>query len=97
MPKSRSYEAELQRALQDPREAAEYLSAALEEGEREVFLLALRNVVEARGGIGSLAENSRLNRESLYRMLSAKGNPELQSLEAVLQALGLRLAVQPAA
>ena len=97
MARSRSYQKELLDALQDPQEAAHYLSAALEEGDREGFLLALRNVVEARGGIGRLAEGSQLNRESLYRMLSAKGNPELQSLEAVLQTIGLRLAVEVAA
>jgi len=97
MARSRSYQTELLGALRDPQEAAHYLSAALEDGNREGFLLALRNVVEACGGIGRLAEGSRLNRESLYRMLSANGNPELQSLEAVLQSLGLRLAVEPAA
>lgn len=97
MARSRSYQTELLEALKDPQEAAHYLSAALEEGDRERFLLALRNVVEARGGMGRLAEGTRLNRESLYRMLSAKGNPELHSLEAVLQGLGLRLAIEPAA
>jgi probable addiction module antidote protein len=50
-------------------------------------------VAEAQGGVAQLAEKTKLNRESLYKMLSARGNPELRSLEALLQALGLRLAV----
>lgn len=93
MTKSKSYQAELIESLRDSREAAEYLSAALEEDDPELFLLALRNVAEAQGGVAQLAEKTKLNRESLYKMLSARGNPELRSLEALLQALGLRLAV----
>lgn len=93
MTKSRSYQAELIGSLQDPREAAEYLNAALEKDDPELFLLALRNVAEAQGGMAQLAEKAKLNRESLYKMLSERGNPELRSLEVLLHALGLRLAV----
>jgi probable addiction module antidote protein len=60
-----------------------------------VFLLALRDVAEARlGGIGGLAQQSGLNRETLYRTLSEQGNPELTSLDKLLHAVGLRLAVE---
>jgi probable addiction module antidote protein len=62
-----------------------------------VFLLALRDVADAHGGIGALSRNTHLNRESLYRMLSRSGNPSLDSLDAVLNAVGLRLSVQSAA
>ena len=52
----------------------EYLKASLEEGDMpEVFLMALRNVAEARG-ISKLARNAHLNRENLYKMLSKEGN-----------------------
>jgi len=95
MAKSKSYQQELMAALRDPEEAAEYLNAALEDGDRDVFLLALRNVAEARlGGMSKLAAATGLNRESLYRMLSDKGNPELSSLSKLLQVLGLKLAVE---
>jgi probable addiction module antidote protein len=71
------------------------LNAALEE-EREnaeaLFLRALRNVAEARG-ITKIAAAA-LNRESVYRALSAKGNPRLSTLGALLHTLGLRLAVE---
>jgi probable addiction module antidote protein len=94
MIKSKSYEARLLEALRDPAEAAEYLTAALADGDKDVFLLALRHVAEAHGGIGRLSGRTRLNRVSLYRMLSSRGNPELRSLGALLESLGLRLAVE---
>jgi len=95
MNRSQSYQESLIAALADPLEAAEYLNAALEEGDKELFLLALRNVAEARlGGMSKLAAASGLNRESLYRMLSGKGNPELKSLDRLLHALGLKIAVE---
>jgi len=95
MVKSIPYQDYLIEALADPIEAAGYLNAALEDGDKELFLLALRNVAEARlGGMSQLAEASGLNRESLYRMLSGKGNPELKSLDRLLHALGLKIAVE---
>lgn len=89
-----TYHADLIEALQDPEEAIGYLRAALDESDMpEVFLVALRNVAEARG-MSRLARESHLNRENLYRVLSKKGNPELGSLYAILDALGLRLSVE---
>ena len=93
MSKSKAYHAELIEGLRDPGEAEEYLNAALEEEDPELFLVALRNVAEAQGGVAQLAEKTKLNRESLYKMLSERGNPELKSLDALLHALGFRLAV----
>lgn len=93
---TKSYQAALLESLKDSEEAAAYLNAALEddsEEAEELFLLALRNVAEARG-LARLAEEAELNRESLYRMLSPKGNPRLSTLGALLDALGLRLAVE---
>lgn len=97
MAKSRSYQESLLEALKDPLEAVEYLNAALEEGDPAVFLLALRDVVDAYGGMSKLAASTALNRENLYRMLSTKGNPEFFSLLTVLKAVGFRLAVEPKA
>ena len=91
---SRSYQDSLVKRLRDPREAAAYLDAALEEGDRAAFLLAIRNVIEALGGMTKIARHTGLNRENLYRVLSEQGNPELNSLEKLLKALGLRLAVE---
>lgn len=90
---TKSYRDSLLESLQDPAEAAAYLDAALEDEDSRVFLLALRDVAEARG-ISRVATEADLNRESLYRMLSEDGNPRLSSLDALLRALGLRLAVE---
>ena len=82
----------LKEALKNPDEAAAYLNAALEDGSQEVFLMALRDVAEAKG-ISYIARQSKLNRENLYRILSNKGNPQLESLRSVLRSIGLKLAV----
>ena len=92
-----SYRESLLESLKDPDEATQYLNACLEDDDPRVFLLALRDVAEARGGIRSLSRAAHLSRESLYRMLSKSGNPSLDSLSAVLNACGLRLAVQSTA
>ena len=93
MKKSKPYQPELIESLRNPQEAEEYLNLALDEDDPELFLLALRNVTEAQGGVAQLAEKTKLNRESLYKMLSERGNPELKSLDVQLHALGFRLAV----
>lgn len=74
------------------------MNAALEDGNSEIFLLTLRDVAEAKlGGVRQLTNQTQLNRENLYRMLSEKGNLELSSLNAILTTLGFRLAQQPEA
>jgi probable addiction module antidote protein len=79
--------------LQDPTEAAHYLTACLEESD-EVFLIGLRDVVDAQGGVSQLASATGLNRETLYRTLSEAGNPRLSSLALIVEALGLRLSIE---
>ena len=94
--KTEPYRENLLESLRNPDEAAQYLNACLEDEDARVFLLALRDVADARGGIRALSRDAHLNRESLYRMLSKSGNPSLDSLAAVLNACGLRLSVQSA-
>ena len=93
MAKSTSYQDYLIKSLQDPAEAAGYLNAALEGGNVNVFLLALQNVVKAKGGISHLAEKTHKSRTSLYKALSQKGNPYLKNTAEILSAVGLHLAV----
>lgn len=88
-----TYEAGLKEDLADPVEAAAYLNAALEDGSQDVFLTALRDVANAKG-ITRVARESMLNRENMYRILSEKGNPQLSSLDSLLEAMGLKLAIQ---
>lgn len=94
MAKTKSYKDELLISLKNRREAVAYLNAALEDGDSELFLLALRDVAEAQGGMTEIAGKSGLNRENLYRMLSEKGNPELASMTALLEALGFRIQIK---
>jgi probable addiction module antidote protein len=79
--------------LKDAENAAAYVDAAIEEGDPAGVLQALRNVADARGGVARIAAKTGLNRETLYRTLSRRGNPELKSLAAILKATGLRLSV----
>ena len=89
-----SYRDHLLESLKDHDEAARYLSACLEDNDPRVFLVALRDVADARGGVRTLATATGLNRESLYRILSEAGNPSLDTLSAVLTAFGLQLSIQ---
>lgn len=90
-------EAMIRRLRKDPEFAAEYLKAALEEeDEPRVLLIALRHVAQAHD-IAKVAKAAGIERESLYRALSKRGNPRLSTLVAVAKSLGLRLTVEPAA
>ncbi|MFI5334643.1 MAG: addiction module antidote protein [Chlamydiales bacterium] len=93
--KSMDYKEYLLERLQDPEEAAAYLNAALDDEDPEIFLLALKDIAEAHGGITKLAKETTLNRESLYRTLSIRGNPRLTSLVAILGACNLHLSIKP--
>lgn len=97
-PASRRHEdATVESFRQDPRFAAEYLDAVLADGDQEEVLTALRYMAKAFGGVRGLANGTQLNATSLYRTLSARGNPELKSLRSVLAQMGLRLSVRPIA
>ncbi len=77
--------------------AAEYLKAAMEDtDEPRVLLIALRQIAEARGGIAKVAKAAGVERESLYRALSPRGNPRFSTLVAVTKAMGLTLTVETA-
>ena len=91
--KTKTFEQDLVSHLKDIDTAIDFLNSAIEEKDRDTFLLALRYVAEAQGGIGKLAKVTKMNRVNLYRILAKKGNPELHTLDQILHGLGLRLAV----
>ena len=97
MAKSKDYQDWLIERLKDHDEAVAYLNSALEEslkGDEEskhLFLIALRNVAQAQGGISCLAKKSHLGRESLYKALSETGNPKWYTLVSLIMGLGLNL------
>lgn len=93
------HEREVAELREDRELAVEYLKAAMAEldnpEDRGACLLALRTVAEAYGGLGAVAAEAGISRETLYRTLSPKGNPTLKTLLAVLKTVGLRLSVEP--
>ena len=82
----------------NPKEAVAYLNAALAEfadsNDAEAFLIALRTIAETKGGITTLANKTKLTRQSLYKALSAEGNPRLDNIGAILGSLGYGLSVK---
>jgi probable addiction module antidote protein len=88
-------EATIESLRADPALAAEYLNRVLEDGSVQELMLAMRRLADALGGVPKLAGKARLNVTTLYRTLSKKGNPELRSMNSMLKAMGLRLAVRP--
>ena len=89
-------EAVIRRLRKDPEFAAEYVKAALEDTEEPlVLLIALRHLAQARG-VAKVAKAAGIERESLYRALSRRGNPRLSTLLAVTKAIGLKLTVEAA-
>ena len=95
---SSSYQERLLQDLRDKDEAIAYLKVALEEYEHdhdaEAFMMALRNVAEAYGGIKNLAAKAHINREDLYRALSKKSSPRLITLDIILRSLGFKLSIE---
>jgi probable addiction module antidote protein len=81
--------------LNDDEAVAEYIEAALEENDPKFIAKALGVVARAKG-MSEIARETGLSRESLYKALSAEGNPEFATVLAVLRALKLRLSVAAA-
>lgn len=85
----------LRKEIRDPAFAAAYLSYCAESDDPSDFIYALREVAEAYGGIGRIAQRAKLSRSQLYRTLSRDGNPEFRTLSAILAAAGFSLNVVP--
>jgi len=81
----KNYRDDLLKRLRDPEYAAEYLAQVLAEHDPDAFLIALKDVVEAKGGVGVLATRVGVKRPSLYKILSKKGNPTLATLQEILK------------
>lgn len=75
-----------------------YLKIAIEDFEEEknlpAFLLALRNIVTAGCGVQDLADKLNLNRQTIYKALSPKGNPSFALVDAIINSLGMKLLVK---
>ena len=84
--------------LRDPEDAKIYLSVAFEDYEKnediDAFLLAVRDVAEAQGGISKLAERLSLTDDGLNRVLSENGNPQLNTIRKILHELGFKFSIE---
>ncbi len=78
--------------LHDDEVVIEYLKAAIEECDAEFFVKAVGNVARARG-MTSIAQETQLGRQSLYKALSGERDPRIGTLMKVLDALGAQLTV----
>ena len=76
--------------LESPEDMAAYLEAAIEEDDPALFAAALGDIARAKG-MSQIAREAGLGRESLYKALSAEGNPEFATVLKVLRSLGLKL------
>ncbi len=76
--------------LETEEDMAAYLEAALDEGDPALVAAALGDIARAKG-MAKIAREAGLGRESLYKALSADGNPEFATVLKIVRALGLRL------
>jgi len=76
--------------LESDQEIAQYLSDAYEDSDPEVFVIALGHVVKNRG-VASIAQQSGLNRESLYKIFSGKAKPQWGTIHSLMHTLGFHL------
>ena len=81
--------------LDDDEVVAEYLTAALEDSDPNVFLVAIGQVAKARG-MSAIADRAGLGRESLYKALTPGAKPRYDTVFKVLQSLGVKLSVTAA-
>ncbi len=95
----RKYRDYLIEKLSDREAAISYLQTALEEyqtdGDTPAFLLALRSVIEAQGGIREIARRAHADPQNLLRALSSEGETQIDTIGTVLNGLGCRLSIEP--
>ena len=89
-----SYDDYMGEALKDPLEAAAYLEAVMDLEDPAALLVALRHVAKAHG-MAEVARRADVGDKTLFKALSANGNPTLSTVYKVLHAVGLRLSVAP--
>ena len=94
MRKKHIYHDDLIAHLKNPSNALGFLNECLEDSDKRVFLLGLKDVAEAHGGMTKLARLTKISREHIYRMLSKAGNPELHTLQTLLHAFGFKMAIE---
>jgi probable addiction module antidote protein len=84
---------------EDPKFADEFLDFSLKEykqdGDEKTLFLSLKQLAISKGGFTELAKKTGLSRESLYKTLSANGNPKFNTLRIILESLGYGFVIKP--
>jgi len=84
--------------LQDPHEAKAHLELAISEYEKDgdaaAFMLILRLIVEAQGGVPQFSEKTHLNKQNLYKVLTGKTPPRFDTMISIIKGLGYHLVPQ---
>jgi len=78
--------------LETPEDIHEYLKAICEEGDSDLFLIALGHIAKAKG-MTEIARLSGLSRQNLYRSLAPGGEPKYETIKKVVEAIGCKLTV----
>jgi len=82
--------------LKDPDYPIAYLNEALMDEDKRIFLVALKNVIEANEeSKSSLAKENSISRSTLYRMLSTTGNPRWSNITSIVEAMDLQINISP--
>lgn len=92
----KNYQEFLMDELQDPEVALEYLNETLKDKDPNVFLTALRDVLKAQHkDFTTLAKDTNISRQHLYRLLSEEGNPRWINLNTIFETLGFQVQLAP--
>ena len=94
-PRDSSFDDYMVESMKDPSEAAAYIEAVMQMDDPAALLVALRHVARAHG-MAEVARRADVGDKTLFKALSASGNPTLSTVQKVLAAVGLRLSVTPA-
>jgi probable addiction module antidote protein len=93
-PRDLSFDDYMAEAMKDPTQAAAYIEAVIALDDPAALLVALRQVAKAHG-MAEVARRANVGDKTLFKALSANGNPTLTTVHKVLAAVGLRLSVTP--
>ena len=96
---TKDYQTDLLKRLANAEYAAQYLKVAFDEalndGNKSAFLLALKNVIDANGGIQALENEAKISHQHLSQMLNEEKNTTLETLTSVLSAVGMTIDFKP--
>ena len=96
---TKDYQTDLLKRLGNSDYAAQYLKVAFDkalvDGNKSAFLLALKNVIDANGGIQTLENETKISHQNLYQILNQENNTTLETLTSVLNAIGMTIDFKP--